>query len=123
MVAEEDDAVIGIGQIKRHWDGTPELASLVVAEDHRGQGVGSALVRALLERHTANHGEEHVYLFCLAQLGAYYGRLGFRIVSRQTLPWPLAVMHLLGNGLGQLSLLGGNKRIQIIAMCYDPASY
>ena len=48
LVAEEAGQVIGIGQIKRHRDGTPELASLVVAAHRRGEGIGQALVGALV---------------------------------------------------------------------------
>jgi N-acetylglutamate synthase-like GNAT family acetyltransferase len=111
LVAEEEGQVIGIAQVKRHRDGTPELASLVVAEGRRGAGIGSALVRAWLARH---HGV--LYLFCLAELEGYYRRFGFRAVSRRELPVTLARIHWLGNGLGRLMALWGGHRLRIIAM-------
>ena len=116
LVAEADDRIVGIVQVKRHWDGTPELASLVVDEAHRGQGIGSALVRNLVQQHGNAHPAETLYLFCLAQLEGYYNRLGFHTAPRKQLPWSLAILHLLGNGLGRLLRLTGNARIQIIAM-------
>jgi len=111
LVAEEAGQVIGIGQIKRHRDGTPELASLVVAADRRGEGIGQALVRALV----ASHGGP-LYLFCLVELESFYGRLGFRRVDRPHLPRLLALIHGLGNGVGRLPMLTGKLRLQIIAM-------
>ncbi|MCE7987677.1 MAG: GNAT family N-acetyltransferase [Caldilinea sp. CFX5] len=111
LVAEEAGRVIGIGQVKRHRDGTPELASLVVAADRRGEGIGQALVRALV----AQHGGP-LYLFCLAELEGFYARLGFRRVERQHLPRLLALIHGLGNSMGRLPRLVGKPRLRVIAM-------
>lgn len=119
LVAEANGHVIGIVQIKRHWDGTPELASLVVAEERRGQGIGSALVRSIVQQHITTDPSETLYLFCLAQLAGYYGRLGFRLVPRKHLPWSLAMIHLLGNGLGQLLGWVADERFQVITMCHQ----
>ena len=111
VVAEEAGRVIGIGQIKRHWEGTPELASLVVAAQRRGKGVGSAIVRALVERHTGL-----LYLFCLVALQGYYEQFGFRRARLAELPVLLAGILLLGNSLGWLPRLIGRRRMRGIAM-------
>lgn len=111
LVAEETGRVIGIGQVKRHRDGTPELASLVVAVERRGEGIGQALVRALVARH-----DGPLYLFCLAELEGFYARLGFRQVARRHLPRLLALIHGVGNGMGRLPSLAGKPRLQVIAM-------
>lgn len=111
LVATEADAVIGIGQIKRHRDGTAELASLVVAADRRGEGIGQALVRALVARH-----QGPLYLFCLAALANFYAALGFQRVARRQLPLTLALIHGLGNTVGRIPLLWGGARLQVIAM-------
>lgn len=111
LVAEDAGRVIGVGQIKRHRDGTPELASLVVAAERRGEGIGQALVRALVARH---HGP--LYLFCLASLASFYATLGFQRVERRQLPLMLALIHMLGNVLGRLPGLFGGERLQIVAM-------
>lgn len=111
LVAEEEGVVIGIGQIKRHRDGTAELASLVVAAERRGQGIGHALVRALVARH-----QGPLYLFCLATLESFYAALGFQQVARRHLPLTLALIHGLGNTFGRLPQLWGGARLQVIAM-------
>jgi N-acetylglutamate synthase-like GNAT family acetyltransferase len=111
VVAEDEGRIIGIGQIKRHRDGTPELASLVVAAGRRGQGVGSAIVRTLLAQHRGR-----LYLFCLAELEGYYERFGFWRVERPALPAVLARIHWLANELGWLPHLVGRRPLHVIAM-------
>lgn len=111
LVAEEAGRVIGIGQVKRHRDGAWELASLVVAADRRGQGVGGALVQALSARH---RGE--LYLLCLAPLEGYYERLGFRRAEPYTLPRSLARMVWAGNLIGRAPVVFGRARLRVIAM-------
>ena len=72
LVAEEGQRVIGVGQVKPYRD-SRELGSLVVLKAYRGQGVGGALIQALIER---ERGE--LYLLCRDRLESYYARFGFR---------------------------------------------
>ena len=116
IVAETEGQIVGIGQIKRHRDGTPELASLVVAEPYRQQGIAGRIVQQLVDQHQQAHPTEGLYLFCLAALEHYYQRFGFQTVKRQQLPWPLWSMHLLGNSIGRLVHLAGGPAIHIRAM-------
>lgn len=81
LMAEEDGAVVGIGQVKTHRDGSRELASLAVVPARQGQGVGSALIKALLAR---EHGLVH--LTCRSQLQGYYDRFGFRRLDQAEFP-------------------------------------
>jgi N-acetylglutamate synthase-like GNAT family acetyltransferase len=42
VVAETtDNMFIGCGQIKQHFDGSQELASIAVEEEYRGHGIGN----------------------------------------------------------------------------------
>lgn len=120
IVAEVQGQIVGIGQIKRHRDGTPELASLVVAEQYRQQGIGGRIVQELVDQHQRAHPTEGLYLFCLAELEHYYQRFGFQTVKRAQLPWPLWSMHLFGNSIGRLVHFAGGPIIQIRAM-HHPA--
>jgi amino-acid N-acetyltransferase len=82
VVAENDSGeVIGCGQIKPHRDGSYELASLVVAENFRGQGVARSLIAHL----TKNH-EGILYLMCRSSLGDFYKKFGFEPVSESEMP-------------------------------------
>ena len=82
VVAENDlGEVIGCGQIKPHRDGSFELASLVVAENYRGQGIARSLVAHLLDNHEGN-----IYLMCRSSLGEFYRKLGFVPVLEPKMP-------------------------------------
>jgi N-acetylglutamate synthase-like GNAT family acetyltransferase len=77
VVAEEDGAIVGIGQVKAHGDGSRELASIAVVPGRQGQGIGSAIIKALLSRED----DGVLYLTCRSQLQGYYERFGFRLVE------------------------------------------
>jgi N-acetylglutamate synthase-like GNAT family acetyltransferase len=74
VVAEEDGAIVGLGQVKSHGDGSRELASIAVVPARQGQGIGSTIIKTLLAR------EQWVvlHLTCRRELGGYYERFGFR---------------------------------------------
>jgi amino-acid N-acetyltransferase len=76
-VDDQNGEVIGCGQVKPHRDGSQELASIVVARGWRGRGVGSALIRRLMESH-----RDPVYLTCRAGLQSFYQRFGFKVVRQ-----------------------------------------
>ena len=48
VIAEADGATVGVAQVRRHPDGSRELASLVVLPEHRGHGVAGSMIDALL---------------------------------------------------------------------------
>lgn len=94
-MAEDGRRVIGIGQIRLHQAGTRELASLVVVPELQGQGVGRALVEALLARE-----QGPVFLFCAARLVGFYQRFGFTVVRGSAAPCDLWLLWL---GAGVIS--------------------
>ncbi|WP_137920999.1 N-acetyltransferase [Hydrogenophaga sp. 2FB] len=87
LVHERDGALIGhvavspvtIRDGSRGWFG---LGPISVLPEHQGQGVGSELVRAALERLR----EEGAQGCVLLGEPAYYGRFGFRAVPGLVLP-------------------------------------
>jgi N-acetylglutamate synthase-like GNAT family acetyltransferase len=80
LVAEADDAVIGIGQIRVH-DTCKELGSLVVLAEYRGLGIGAALMRALEAR--AGY---PLFLMCGSHNVAYYHRSGWKLATGADIP-------------------------------------
>ena len=72
VAADEQDELIGFGQIKRHGD-LQELASLVVTDEWQGRGVSNLLMDSLLAS-----GGRPLWLMCESSLTAYYDRFGFR---------------------------------------------
>jgi len=73
--------VLAVGQIKTHRDGTPELASIVVRTDCRGQGLARAVIESLLASHTGD-----LYLMCASSLRPLYEKFGFRPVEEPGMP-------------------------------------
>jgi len=74
VVAEEEGQIVGIGQVKPHGDGSRELASMAVVPARQGEGIGSAIIKTLIEREPG----VVLHLTCRRQMGSYYERFGFR---------------------------------------------
>ena len=81
VVAEDGGAIVGIGQVKTHGDGSRELASIAVIPARQSEGIGGAIITTLLDR---EHGVVH--LTCRSQLQGYYERFGFRRLDPPEFP-------------------------------------
>lgn len=103
LVAEVYGQPAGFGQVKRHLDGSQELASLVVLPAYRQRGVSTPLVQALLQRNPTRP----IYLMCLQRLEPYYLRFGFRRARLHELPPYFMLMSLLITVLGWARALRG----------------
>lgn len=76
------DKLIGCGQIKRHLDGSREVASIAVQENARGQGVARAIIEGLLALETTRP----LYLMCRKKLEPLYNKFGFLAISQSDMP-------------------------------------
>ena len=82
VVAEnEAGEAVAIGQIKTHRDGSPELASIAVRKDQRGQGLARAVIEHLLTLHSGD-----LYLTCRSNFGPMYEKFGFREIHEEKMP-------------------------------------
>jgi amino-acid N-acetyltransferase len=80
-VIECEGGVVACGQLRR-FALAQELGSLVVASAWRGRGLGSFLVKHLIQEAT-----EPLYLECLgSRLAKFYTRFGFEAIAWQELP-------------------------------------
>jgi N-acetylglutamate synthase-like GNAT family acetyltransferase len=77
-----EDELIGCGQIKPHFDGSRELASIAVQEQVRGQGVARAVIQELLARETIRP----LFLMCRARLESLYEKFGFYPIGPKEMP-------------------------------------
>jgi N-acetylglutamate synthase-like GNAT family acetyltransferase len=96
LVAEDERGIVGAGQIRPH-PGAPELASLVVRKDRRGQGVGGRLIRALLAQSQGT-----LVLFCRPRLESYYAQFGFRAIGVKGAPPSLRTRYAVGRFITRL---------------------
>lgn len=76
LLENQQGRVVGCVQVKPHGGGAQELASLVIAPDWRGQGLGSNLVR-----HVQAEAGPPLWLMCAPNLKSYYRQFGFRPVD------------------------------------------
>ena len=73
IIAENSsEAFLGCAQIKAHWDGTKELASIYVQPAYRNQGIAAGMIRELQGRT-----QVELWLTCRSSLMAFYKRFGF----------------------------------------------
>jgi N-acetylglutamate synthase-like GNAT family acetyltransferase len=109
LVAEEGGRVIGVAQIKPHGDGSRELASLAVIPEEQGQGIGAALIAALL---AGERGALH--LMCAGHLEGYYARFGFRRIGAAEMPPYFRRMTRIAGFFFGIAALFGEKHHIII---------
>lgn len=105
LVAEDGGAIIGIGQVKPHGDGSRELASIAVISSRRGQGIARAIIDELLSRESGA-----VYLTCRDKLESFYTRFGFRKIAHNEMPPDLRRLMRLARVFGAL------RGVKIIVM-------
>jgi N-acetylglutamate synthase-like GNAT family acetyltransferase len=98
----EDGAIVGVGQVKAHGDGSRELASIAVVPARQRQGIGRAIIETLLAREPG----VALYLTCRRELQSYYEPFGFQLLVpseyppyfRRIVPLVNAAMRLLRFG-------------------------
>lgn len=81
VAVDEQDRVIGIGQIKPHRDGSHELASIAVQPAWQKRGVGRQIVVHLLSTAPLP-----LYLTCRSEMQSFYQPFGFQTVEGGALP-------------------------------------
>jgi len=82
VVAVDDrDEMLGCGQIKPHGRDVLELASIAVYPEQQGKGIGSAIIKHLLQ-----DSPRPLYLMCESSNGPLYEKFGFREVSHDEMP-------------------------------------
>ena len=80
-VDEATGAVVGTGQVKRHGDGSYELASIATVPSHQRQGIAHQIIEHLIAQHTGP-----LYLTCIDTMGPFYELFGFRPLAEAELP-------------------------------------
>lgn len=78
VVRDEQGVVIGCGALHVMWEDLAEVRTLTVREDYLGAGLGSAILRSLLEDAKAV-GVQRV--FCLTFEMDFFGRHGFEPIE------------------------------------------
>jgi N-acetylglutamate synthase-like GNAT family acetyltransferase len=82
VVVTPEDQLLGCGQIKPHYDGSRELASIAVQEQARGQGIARLVIQELLSREK----KRPLFLMCRARLELLYVKFGFITIGLEKMP-------------------------------------
>jgi N-acetylglutamate synthase-like GNAT family acetyltransferase len=98
VAVNDQDEMIGCGQLKPHGPEILELASIAVYPDHQGKGVARAIIEYLLK-----DSPRPIYLMCLSPLGPLYEKFGFRALSYDEMPRYFQRMSKLANAAATLA--------------------
>lgn len=79
-VAVLDGEIVGCGALHVMWEDLAEIRTLAVDEAHQGQGVGAALLQALLDD-SRDLGVRRI--FCLTFETDFFARHGFEVIDGQ----------------------------------------
>lgn len=115
LVAEENNELVGIRQVKVYERGTREVASGFVLPGYRRQGISAQLMRALLARETGP-----LYAMANEERAPYYEQFGFRRVDVNQLPSDFRIEYRIGRIVTTLLSLFSKERIRIIPLRREP---
>jgi N-acetylglutamate synthase-like GNAT family acetyltransferase len=81
VAVNEQDVMVGCGQLKPHGEDILELASLAVYPEYRGQGVARLIIEYLLK-----NSPRPLYLMCESSNGPLYEKFDFRVLTYDEMP-------------------------------------
>jgi N-acetylglutamate synthase-like GNAT family acetyltransferase len=111
LIAEEDQKIVGIRQVKPHAQGTREVASGFVVPEYRRQGISARLMKELLARETGP-----LYTMVNEKRAPYYEQFGFRRVGVSQLPSDFLREYRIGRIVTSLISIFRRERIRIIPL-------
>jgi amino-acid N-acetyltransferase len=118
MLAIDDGAVVGAAQMRKHCDGSRELATLVVREEARGRSIATRLIDALLAREPGP-----VFMITGERYADHYARWGFRRREPTAVPGAVRRNYRMGTyGGGLISFFMGRPRRRLAIFERTPAA-
>lgn len=83
VIAESGSEVVGVGALHIMWDGLAEVRMMAIAPAYMRRGIGTEIVRWLLDEGDALGIEK---VFTLTYKPDFFRKLGFIRISREELP-------------------------------------
>jgi len=81
LIAQDGNKTIGCARIQ-NIEGYFKLSSLAVLSDYRKKGIGSLLIKKILD----GNSERPVYLFCNIKNKGFYEKFGFKMIKIENMP-------------------------------------
>ncbi len=83
VLAEQEETLLGVGSLHIVWNDLAEIRALAVAPEFKGKGIGTGLVKALVEE-AMDLGIEQV--FALTYQPGFFERCGFQLATKEQMP-------------------------------------
>jgi N-acetylglutamate synthase-like GNAT family acetyltransferase len=117
VIAEVDDEPVGVAQVRRHSDGSRELASLVVMAEHRGRGIAGRMIDALLSETT-----DPVFTLLDRRYAGHFTRWDFQPIAAADLPRSMRRQLRIGQLVTGIGSVVRRQRIRLLPMYRPPRS-
>jgi amino-acid N-acetyltransferase len=118
FVVADAGRIVGAAQIRKHKDGSRELASLVVEPSWREKGLATRMIETLL---ASEHGR--LFVITSEQRSAYFARWMFQAADSSRAPWPVRLNYYMGQfGGGMVSLLLRRELRRLVILDRQPRS-
>jgi N-acetylglutamate synthase-like GNAT family acetyltransferase len=110
-IAEEDNQIVSIRQVKVHTQATHEVASWFVLHEFQHRGISALLMNEILLREKGT-----LHLMCAKRWKEYYEKFGFRDVKLAELPPDFYQEYLIGKVITTLISTFTFRNLNIIPM-------
>lgn len=111
LIAEENNQIVGIRQVKIHAQGTREVASGFVLPEYQHRGISAQLMNEILARENGP-----LYLMCRDKWAFYYEGFGFRHIPVNQLPKDFRKEYRIGRIITSLVSVFSKDKVRIIPM-------
>lgn len=109
VAVNDNDEMIGCGQVKPHGRDILELASLAVYPEYREKGIARAIIE-----HLAKDGPRPLYLTCVSTLEPFYQKFGFTSLSYDEMPRYYQRLSKLA--IAMMALAHRNQRLSVMKL-------
>jgi len=111
VAVNEQDQVIGTGQLKPHGGDILELASIAVIPEYRGQGIARAIIEYLLK-----DSARPLYLTCRSNLEPLYKKFGFHAITYNEMPRYYQRISTLAGWLEAVARFGEGEGLSVMKL-------
>jgi amino-acid N-acetyltransferase len=111
MVAADEHRLVGAVQLRKHFDGSREIGSLVVRKEWRGQGIASRLIDALISRD-----DGRLLAIANEDSAAHFERRGFRRIEPDAAPAAIRRNYRMGRLASIISVLKLRRRRALVIL-------
>jgi N-acetylglutamate synthase-like GNAT family acetyltransferase len=111
VAVNEQEEIIGCGQIKPHGKDVLELASVAVRPECRRQGIARAIIERLLA-----DGPRPLYLMCRTRLQPLYEKFGFRAIRFEEMPRYFQRISRLAGWVDMVAQFGEGEGLSVMKL-------